>query len=59
MSLVSNTMLQPFYSKSSSPVAGPVTGKSSSPGVRPGESPVASISSSDDRHSLTHSEIGN
>lgn len=57
--LVSNTMLQPFYSKSSSPVAGPVTGKSSSPGVRPGKSPVASISSSDDRHSLNHSEIGN
>ena len=35
VSLVSNTMVQPFYSKSSSPVASPVMSKSSSPVASP------------------------
>ena len=45
VSLVSSTVMQPYYSKSLSPVASPVTGKSLSPGDRPVESPVASGSS--------------
>ena len=45
VSLVSSTVLHPYYSKSSSPVASPMVGKSSSPVARLVESPAASGSS--------------
>ena len=43
VSLVSSTVLHPYYSKSSSPVASPMVGKSLSPRIRPVESPRPAV----------------